>query len=560
MNNNYKNSSLQKLEELQSKYSQNNGLLGDSPSVLVQLNSVSVEQIYRSGGSFDKENPFKIKGLEHLGILTVYDIDEIEEVAILLKKDGKGNVFIKTGEYNQDLRKPLFNDLCTHLENTEPLDINEKMQDENTSIPSVTLLDVGKEYKDFDKYLSLSTACGSFLDNDNLTPSPLKLAKAFDSFTFLGVNIQFPEGSGYRDVKDGDIGYCIENGEITKSFGIDTETHTVDLKDVPFGTKFDIVSGEDEYKEDISSQLDTPSVSNVERQKSDNNEHPTKSSFEIYDYVLPSHWASYLINNDASGISVDDKKEADAFMEKVVTDNNLFSVTPTARMYQKDYEKYVLVNSDKQVKEFELDEDGLTEAKELYGDRTANHTAIFKCTEYEMSPIVSDVDINSPEYDPLFMLADGMREDSSFFMSYSDASNMGGDMLNYSFLVKEFPSDDVLIDSYVKIKDAERKISLYENDEAEHKIVSENKNTIDGVVSSIGIPASEIIKRVERNDKEMWYNSLDAFPFSKESMSILDIKDESKEDIRTKIREVNDKVGRRVKEGGNGEAKGISPK
>lgn len=36
-------------------------------------------------------------------------------------------------------------------------------------------------------------------------------------------------------------------------------------------------------------------------------------------YILPAYWASYLINNDDSGTSIEDIKEADKFLN----DNNL---------------------------------------------------------------------------------------------------------------------------------------------------------------------------------------------------------------------------------------------
>ena len=33
-------------------------------------------------------------------------------------------------------------------------------------------------------------------------------------------------------------------------------------------------------------------------------------------YTLPAYWASYLINGDASGISYQDKTQADSFLER----------------------------------------------------------------------------------------------------------------------------------------------------------------------------------------------------------------------------------------------------
>lgn len=37
---------------------------------------------------------------------------------------------------------------------------------------------------------------------------------------------------------------------------------------------------------------------------------------EVSTYTLPAHWASYLINGDASGLEDDDQAECDAFIEK----------------------------------------------------------------------------------------------------------------------------------------------------------------------------------------------------------------------------------------------------
>jgi hypothetical protein len=40
--------------------------------------------------------------------------------------------------------------------------------------------------------------------------------------------------------------------------------------------------------------------------------------FEVHTYTAPSCWASYLINGDATGISDDDRAEADKFVAHVV--------------------------------------------------------------------------------------------------------------------------------------------------------------------------------------------------------------------------------------------------
>ena len=39
-----------------------------------------------------------------------------------------------------------------------------------------------------------------------------------------------------------------------------------------------------------------------------------KNNLESITYTLPAHWASYLINNDASGINGSDKAQADKFL------------------------------------------------------------------------------------------------------------------------------------------------------------------------------------------------------------------------------------------------------
>ncbi len=36
----------------------------------------------------------------------------------------------------------------------------------------------------------------------------------------------------------------------------------------------------------------------------------------LHEYTLPAHWASYLINGDASGIDEADQLAADAFLSK----------------------------------------------------------------------------------------------------------------------------------------------------------------------------------------------------------------------------------------------------
>jgi len=40
------------------------------------------------------------------------------------------------------------------------------------------------------------------------------------------------------------------------------------------------------------------------------------TKLETITYTLPSYWASYLINGDASGISDDDQAQADAFLKR----------------------------------------------------------------------------------------------------------------------------------------------------------------------------------------------------------------------------------------------------
>lgn len=37
---------------------------------------------------------------------------------------------------------------------------------------------------------------------------------------------------------------------------------------------------------------------------------------DIHEYTLPAYWASYLINGDASGLSPDDKANADSFLQR----------------------------------------------------------------------------------------------------------------------------------------------------------------------------------------------------------------------------------------------------
>lgn len=40
-------------------------------------------------------------------------------------------------------------------------------------------------------------------------------------------------------------------------------------------------------------------------------------SLRVYTQIAPSYWAPYLINGDDSGLTEDEKKQADAFVDRV---------------------------------------------------------------------------------------------------------------------------------------------------------------------------------------------------------------------------------------------------
>jgi len=69
------------------------------------------------------------------------------------------------------------------------------------------------------------------------------------------------------------------------------------------------------------------------------------------DYVLPSYWASYLINGDASGIDFCEQEECDAFLikEKLVncvdvSGDTFFSRTNDASTLGSECANYRFVN------------------------------------------------------------------------------------------------------------------------------------------------------------------------------------------------------------------------
>lgn len=150
---------LNKLYNMQHEASKENAMQTDSPSVLVFVSYDIQQNLFTQGAMIDEKNPAKVIGLEADGIQTIYDIEEREDVALMVKKNEDDRFILTTGDYNELADDEIFKKVMAYYD-----DKKEFLSD----------LEVGVDIRSSD-HPSISKICKEFLLPQISSPAPRKL-------------------------------------------------------------------------------------------------------------------------------------------------------------------------------------------------------------------------------------------------------------------------------------------------------------------------------------------------------------------------------------------------
>ncbi len=187
------------IKNVQASESEKNALDGDNPSVFVFIKYDHRGNLFTYHGEVDKDNPELIRGID--GISTIFDIDEREEVAFIIKEGFYGLLEMRTGNYNEFVTSPVLDELKGSLSN------------ENSPLyPYFLKLGVGED--SFDKYECTRNMCVEFLSPDSNSLSSLQLVELETDELQPFLSEHYKDIRLFCDAKDETVLYTFEGDDV----------------------------------------------------------------------------------------------------------------------------------------------------------------------------------------------------------------------------------------------------------------------------------------------------------------------------------------------------------